>query len=249
MTCHDDYLLSIGMKTNVAKTELIYFSRKNLQVTPSIMVKGEEIKPSNTLKVLGVKFQENLKWDHHIGNILSKSKSVFAKLRYLSRFLNRDGMKKVVTAHFYGMFYYSSQIWLNELTSSEQIRKLNSAHYKALRSAIGQIRSKTPRYELDQIFKRATPRQWLNYSNAKLTINLYLLDSNGPPMSVKLRQSAYVNDRSSWVFFMDSSRLRVGRYSFQNRLQCLRSVRFKWLQGINEHTLRINLKKVFQPNT
>jgi len=30
MTIHDDYLLSIGMETNVSKTELMFFSRIKL---------------------------------------------------------------------------------------------------------------------------------------------------------------------------------------------------------------------------
>jgi len=51
MTSHDDYLLSIGMMTNVAKIELIYSSRQELQDPPSIKVKEAGIMPSKSLKV------------------------------------------------------------------------------------------------------------------------------------------------------------------------------------------------------
>jgi len=74
---------------------------------------------------------------------------------------------------------------------SSQLRKLNTLHYKALRSSLGQIRNKTPRRTLDEIFKRATP----NYSYAKLAINLYL----NTPISLKLYNSAYMNDRTKCV--------------------------------------------------
>jgi len=101
MAQHDDYLLSIGMKTNVSKTELIYFSRRELLNSPPLLVKENNIYPSQTMKVLGVKFQNNLKWDTHVNSLVSKSKVIFAKLRYLSKILDQEGMKKVVTSHFY----------------------------------------------------------------------------------------------------------------------------------------------------
>jgi len=248
MAQHDDYLLSIGMKTNVSKTELIYFSRRELPNSPPLLVKENNIYPSQTMKVLGVKFQNNLKWDTHVNSLVSKSKVIFAKLRYSSKILNQEGIKKVVTPHFYGMLYYSFQVWLNELTTYSHLNKLTSLHYKALRSSLGQTRNRTPRSKLDEIFKRATPRQWSNYSNAKRAINLYL-NEDGPPISQKLKNSAYIDNRTELCYFMDTSRLKVGKNSFQNRLQCLKKVKFKWINGINYHTLRINLKKTFHSAT
>jgi len=128
MAQHDDYLLSIRKKTNVSQTELIYFSRHELPNSPPppLLVKENNIYPSQTMKVLGVKFQNNLKWDTHVNSLVSKSKVIFAKLRYLSKILNQEGMKKVVTSHFYGMLYYSSQVWLNELTTYSHLNKLTS---------------------------------------------------------------------------------------------------------------------------
>jgi len=88
----------------------------------------------------------------------------------------------------------------------------------------------------------------MGYSNAKLAIALYNCH-DGPEMSTKLRNAAYINDRTSGrAIFMDSSRLKIGKNSFNNRLNCMRSVKFKWTNGIAEHGLRINLKKSFYPD-
>jgi len=69
MTVHDDYLISIGMKTNVAKTEFTLFSRKQLEQPPFLEVKGTKILPTGTIKVLGVKFRWDLSWDDHYEQI------------------------------------------------------------------------------------------------------------------------------------------------------------------------------------
>jgi len=93
---------------------------------------------------------------------------VFSKLKYLNKLVDLEGMKRIVTTHFFGMIYYSSQVWLNEQTTSRQWRMIISLHYKALRSAIGDYKNNISKRALDSIFKRANPYQWMNYSNAKV---------------------------------------------------------------------------------
>jgi len=76
-------------------------------------------------------------------------------------------------------------------------------------------------------------------------INLFN-DVNGPPMSTLLRTMAYINDRNPGkAIFMDTSRLRIGRYCLANRLSFMREIKFDWTQGIEENRLRVNLKKTF----
>jgi len=45
--------------------------------------------------------------------------------------------------------------------------------------------------------------------------------------------------------FMDSSRLKIGKNAFPNRLKCMKSIKFGWTDGIGDHALRQNLKKTF----
>jgi len=85
----------------------------------------------------------------------------------------------------------------------------------------------------------------MSYSNAKLAILLVLLQ-NGPPIAEKVRSFKYENDRNPGVATIsDASRLTIGRHSLVKQLQCLRRVKFKWTKGINDHVLRIELKKTF----
>jgi len=50
MTTHDNYLNSIGMVTNVDKTELSYFTRHKIE-GPSLLLNSKPITPSETIKV------------------------------------------------------------------------------------------------------------------------------------------------------------------------------------------------------
>jgi len=119
-------------------------------------------------------------------------------------------------------------------------------HYRALRTAVKDHRRLLPKKELNNIFQRATPSQWMKYSCCKLAINLYNLGDSGPPMSTLLKNSAYINDRQpERAYFIDSSRIKIGWHSFVNRLNSIRDVTFGWTQGINPNKLRIELKKTF----
>jgi len=119
MTKHGDYLQSVGMHTKVNKTELIYFSQKSI-IPQDLMVKGITVRPTDTMKILGVKFDRSMNWDAHQSNIKKKAFFVMRKLKFLSRFIGPPLMKRVITSHFFGMFYYASAAWMNELTSSSQ---------------------------------------------------------------------------------------------------------------------------------
>jgi len=182
METHDDFLISVGMKTNVTKTELTYFSRKPVE-THQLTVKNQPIIPCNEIKILGIKFDNHLTWECHFKSLKKKSILIIQKLRFLQKLMTRDQMKQIVTSHFFGALYYGSQTWLTELTTSSHWKTINSLHYRALRTAVGDFKRQWHRRDLNLVFARATPNQWMKYSCCKLAINLYNLAENGPPLS------------------------------------------------------------------
>lgn len=245
MTQHDDFLVSIGMKTNVTKTELSCFSKKSVQTTP-IVVKGSNIFPRDGIKILGIKFKKDLSWDDHVNSLRGKAMLANHKLRFLSKLVDKDAMKKIITAHYFGILYYASPVWLTELTTAKQWKCLNSLYYQALRTGVRDHQCRLDEQNLNRHYNRATPLQWMMYSCCKLAISLFLLDTSGPPLSAELQKTSYINDRKPGVAtFMDTSRLKIGRYSFCNRLSSMKNVNFDWITGIEKDRLRIALKKTF----
>jgi len=75
-------------------------------------------------------------------------------------------------------------------------------------------------------------REWMKFINVKTALQMTLLGQNGPPICEKLRGNMLQNDRSGLISFMATSRLKVGRNSFQNRLKSAR-----------EFTVEIGLKE------
>jgi len=220
MSIHDTYLNSIGMVTNVSKTELIMFARKPIIDPVSITVNGTDIKAKPAMKILGVLFDANLGWTSHIEKVKQKARFVLLKMRYLGRYLDTLEMKKVITSHFFGLIYYASPVWLTEITTSRIWNILNVLHYKALRIVCADFKRTRSRRDLDSTVKRARPYEWMRFINVKTAVQLALMGSSGPPISKKLQGNIYRNDRTARVSIMDTSRLRIGRNSLQNRLRC-----------------------------
>jgi len=144
------------------------------------------------------------------------------KLKNISRFLNLSSIKKTVTCHFFGLLHYSAAVWLDELTTSSQWRTLNSLHYRALRVCSKDYFDRIHNTEIDKMFERAMPHEWMCYTCANTSVNLYFQGELGPLLMQKLTTQAYINDRNPGVVLViDTSRLRFGRHAFINRLQWL----------------------------
>jgi len=56
-------------------------------------------------------------------------------MNFLSKYVDRTSMKKVITPHYFGMVYYASPVWLKEMTSAGVWKILNTLHFKGLRTA------------------------------------------------------------------------------------------------------------------
>jgi len=161
-----------------------------------------------------------------------------SRCKQLVQLMQVLGAKKIT-------FFLFIKSFVKLIDKKKQRKIINSLHYKALRVSLGDHRNNISKKNLNDIFGRATPVQWMAYSNAKMAISLHNLE-DGPPLSETLRHAAYRNNRlPGQAIYMDSSRLRIGKNSLVNRLNCMRQVKFQWTNGINQHALRQNLKKTF----
>jgi len=191
-------------------------------------------------------FQEDLNEEHQVKRTTKACKFLIPKLKFLGRFLSTEHLKTVVTAQFFSKLYYGCEVWLNENTSARTWKLLNSLHYRVLQVVLKDFNNSISRRKVDSTMKRATPRQWSYYTTSKLAINLM---KGSTPLGRKLKDKCYINDRSPGRgTITDTSILKVGKFSFTNRLQCLRRLNFDWCSGISKDLLRINLKNVLLLN-
>ncbi len=242
---HTKMLRSIGMVVNSNKTELIFLSRIKDDKVMKIELEGSSIISKPFLKALGTIISNDLTWSRHINYVIRKSNHTIKRIRFLSKWLDKKNLLHLVTSQYFPVVFYSSSIWAGCLDYSS-IKRLNSAHYRAIRAAlrIRDIRSKS-RKELDELSSRATLTQWLNYSLASTVIQLYnFSDFNAAD---KLRESAYINDRMPMkVRFFDTSKLKIGQQSLQNCIGHLFSkMSFDWITPLSNDALRVKLKNEF----
>jgi len=240
LALHENFLESIGMVVNKAKTELVIFNRKD----PIEMKLKNGITSIKSIKALGVTLTYNLCWDEHISNMVSKTSKIISAIRYLRRWITQDAALQVVTSQYFGTCYYASPVWLNDQISHHSWKRLNSQHYRAIRAAVKDVKRRIPRVMLNIISKRATPRQWADYSIANAAINL--INTSNTRIADELRANIYINDRlPRRGSFIDKSAYRVGRQSLTNRLQCLKKIDFDWIGIQNPDLIRKSLKKTF----
>jgi len=74
-------------------------------------------------------------------------------------------MKRIISAHLFGMLCYALTVWLNEQTTSKVLNTLNNIHYKGLRIAAKDSHTTLSRERLDDLFNRATLYKWMQNSN------------------------------------------------------------------------------------
>ncbi len=244
ITNHTAFLRSIGMVVNSSKTELLLSSRVKNQENLVIEYDGTKITPTDSMKALGVYLTPNLSWDKHIDNILNRTAFLIHRTKYLSRWLKKEDLLKLITSQYFSIIYYAAPVWIGCLTSKAWSR-LNAAHYRALRACLRDYKKRKSKLELNLESKRATPAEWGMYSIASTVIKLY----NGSTTNISnlIRRSAYVNDRlPRRAKFIDRSRLVIGRQSIFNRIGSLfAKIGFDWIGDLTDDELRVKLKKEF----
>ena len=103
---------------NLSKTEvfLLKSSRKLTNVPLKLKLIGKRIYPTNSMKYLAIKIDENLKWKQQISDVsikLNRENAILSKLKYV---IDRN-LKSVYHAIFEPHLYYSWLAWAQNLNS------------------------------------------------------------------------------------------------------------------------------------
>ena len=129
--------------------------------------------------------------------------------------------------------------------SSASWKRLNSAHYRAIRAAFSDHRNRISRKDLDKRSARATPVEWASYITASTVIKLY--NKSDTNIATQIRDAAYINDRMPGIAkFIDKSRLKIGKQTLTNRIGPIFSAtKFGWISLEDDNKLRRQLKETF----
>jgi hypothetical protein len=132
-----DWSISNLMNLNASKTKDMIFGSLSDDPPPQISFQGNLIERVHTFKLLGIKIDDNLKWNSHINYISSKASS---RIHFL-KLLKRSGLASDELVHFYTtvirpILEYACPVWHTSLTG-EQSNTLEAVQRRALRIIFG----------------------------------------------------------------------------------------------------------------
>jgi len=222
---HLDWLKNTGMICSISKTEIMVLGNQIIQIN----IDGSDIKSQSHLKVLGITFDSNLKWDMHVENTVNKCRSLLYSLRYLRRHLNVKDLSKIVKAQIVSILSYGSPAWYHRLNYHLRL-KIRSTYYHIIRVLVRDFQFELNRKgllraigmeDLDTILQKRSSCFIFKIINCLEPTNLTHI----------FISKSYSNERTpEKITFFDTSRTRIGKACLSNNLvKIVAGWNFPWL--------------------
>jgi len=127
-----DYCITRELNINVAKTQCIFFKipNKKLPADLEVIIDGIAIKPTQSVKLLGVTLDHHLSFNEHIHNVTKKCHGLIGLLASAAPYLSKDLLRLAYIALIRSHLEYSSAIFASaaptQLQRLEVIQKISS---------------------------------------------------------------------------------------------------------------------------
>jgi hypothetical protein len=241
---HSKWLRELGMVVNTSKTEMVYFSKDSS--TMSVQCEGHSLVSKHELNVLGVIVDSKMSWEPQLRKVKLGCQRFKPALRFLRSKLKKKELIQVISAHYYSKLYYCSEVWYTPLKSKLR-DTISPLHYSPLRLIFYNKDKMLSRKELNRLSKRASPPELNDFKIAKMLISIVMNQCPFVLYHDLLSHSVLERRKPHNPSFFDTSRSRIGKQSFSNRVNIpARKINFQWLHiPLSKDTLRLNLKKSF----
>ena len=212
----------------MAKTECCLFFKNDHQLI-NLRINNVEIRSKSTINVLGVLFDSKLNWKAQVAQTITKAKRTLHAIKLIKNYFTKDELKQLLTLNFYSVLYYNCEIWLTPMLETRCKKQLLAASSMALKICVSHYDSSISFNKLHELQKRATPTKMMWY---RLAVQLYKVYNaimmNDDWIDLNFQQN--FNDRNNHVQINDASKLRIGRNTLMNRLNCINNkIELNWL--------------------
>ena len=118
-----DWLNANKISLNVQKTELVIFKHQRKKIDSEVKIKlsRKRLYPTDSLKYLGIRNDENLKWKHHVSDIAIKLNRANALLFKIRNFVNVNTLKTIYYAIFDSYINYANVIWAQSFNAANRV--------------------------------------------------------------------------------------------------------------------------------
>ena len=121
-----------GSSFAAEKTELIHLTRKRGEhLEGQLTFDGADVKPSPTAKLLGVMFDQELRWKEHVQQAIKRATKVTIALSGL-RHLRPEQMRQLYQGCVTPIVDYASTVWHDPLRDKTHLRQLNTTQRASL---------------------------------------------------------------------------------------------------------------------
>ena len=159
------------MKSNDDKCNLIVAKNDNI----SINVGNEQIDSCNSVELLGVKIDNQLKFTEHVKNMIKKGNQKFHALARISKYLNQDKLKLIMRAFIQSQFNYCPLVWMFHNRTLNN--KINRLHERALRLVY-----KNDELDFDELLKLDNSVTVHHRNLQRLSIEMFKVKNNLAPL-------------------------------------------------------------------
>ena len=191
------------------------------------------ISPSESTRILGIIFQNNLRWTKHINKCISSANSMFLSIKYISKFLTKNQLRTAINAHFVSKLTFASTVWNKVITSKE--RKKLSVNLNRVARLLCPVKaiSRNKKISNKTLYETSGLRSLTSLCTIADCSMLYRLCTglNVEPLCERLLSQCHTNDRySKKLHFFNYSRTKIGCNSFVNRSKFIAELlTFDWL--------------------
>jgi len=224
---HINWLQSIGMICNASKSDFVAFGHQGLPL--SLNINGSVIESKDQIKILGITFTSNLKWNRHVNLVISKCNRMSYMLRFLRLHLNAEQHRRVIFSHFLSVLLYCSSVWAG-CVSYQDNRRLNTLIYKVIRL---NCRDFSRILSNNAICNKTRIR---SFNSARIVFDALMLHSlctnpTNTLLTIRLMQNSVSFSRyPNKLAFHDLSRKRIGKNSFANRAKYIsKLIPYEWV--------------------
>ena len=132
--------LSVGwfreneMVVNSDKFQAIILNRKEAQAAHKLIIDNKEIKTTNSIKLLGINIDDQLRFNEHISILCSKAAMQLNALSRLQKYMGKSEKEAIINSFILSNFNYCPLVW--HFSSCESIRKIEKIQKRCLRKAI-----------------------------------------------------------------------------------------------------------------
>ena len=118
-------------RKNSEKFQAIILNRKVAQAAHKLIIDNKEIKTTNSIKLLGINIDDQLRFNEHISILCSEAAMQLNALSRIQKYMGKSEKEAIINSFILSNFNYCPLVW--HFSSCETIRKIEKIQKRCLR--------------------------------------------------------------------------------------------------------------------